>query len=81
MEDGEWGIRYCHWSNICMVSKKKKKIIGWYGLEGTSKIIQFHPNFRSQGSHLVKQAPDQVAQGPMQPDLEICNVTVRESDI
>ena len=42
------------------------RITEWFGLEGTLKILQFQPPCRGQG-HLPL---DQVAQSPMQHDLE-----------
>ena len=42
------------------------RIIEWFGLEGTIKIIQFQPPHYRQG-HLPL---DQVAQSPIQPGLE-----------
>ena len=44
------------------------RIIEWFGLEGTLKIIWFQPPCHGQG-HLPL---DQVAQSPIQPGLEHC---------
>ena len=55
------------------------KITEWHGLEETSKITSSNPTHTS--GHALKQAPDQVAQGPIQTDLEICNVSVRDRHI
>jgi len=43
-----------------------RRIIEWFGLEGTLKIIEFQPPCCGQG-HLPL---DRVAQIPIQPDLE-----------
>jgi len=42
------------------------RVIEWYGLEGTLKIIWFKPPCHGQG-HLPL---DEVAQSPIQPGLE-----------
>ena len=46
----------------------KHRIIEWFGLEGTLKIIWFQAICHGQG-HLPV---DQVAQSPIQPGLEHC---------
>jgi len=50
--------------------RQNQRIIGWLGLEGTSKIIQSQPPSCGQGCHPLNQAPAQAAQGPIQPSLE-----------
>ena len=49
-------------------SCRNHRIIEWFGLEGTLKIIWFQPPCHQQG-HLP---PDQVAQSSVQPGLEPC---------
>ena len=49
-------------------AQAQSQIIEWFGLEGTLKIISFHPPCHGQG-HLP---PDQVAQSPIRPGLEHC---------
>jgi len=51
-----------------MKSDQMKRIIEWFKLEGTLKIIQFQLPCHGQG-HLPLE---QVAQSPIQPGLEHC---------
>jgi len=44
------------------------RIIEWFGLEGTLKIIRFQLPCHKEGHLLL----DQVAQSPIQPGLEHC---------
>ena len=46
------------------------RIIEWFGLEGTSRIIKFQPPYQRQGYQPPDLVLDQVAQGHIQPDLE-----------
>ena len=48
--------------------KPKLRKIEWFGLEGTLKITWFPPPCHGQG-HLP---PDQAAQSPVPPGLELC---------
>jgi len=57
------------WPQISVSCKSlNHRIIEWFGLEGTLKIIWFHPPCHEQ-EHLP---PDQVAQSSIQPGLEYC---------
>jgi len=50
----------------CEAAISIHRIIEWFGLEGTLKIIEFQPPCQEQG-HLP---PNQVAQSSIQPGLE-----------
>jgi len=53
---------------LCLTGSLFHRIIEWFGLEGTLKIIWFQPPCHEQG-HLP---PDQAAQSSIQPGLEHC---------
>ena len=57
-----------HRPRIPSASWRNHRIVEWFGLEGTLKIIWFQPPCHEQG-HLP---PDQVAQSSIQPGLEHC---------
>jgi len=52
------------------VSRTPHRIIGWLGLEGTSRIISLQPPCHMQGHQPPYVIPAQAVHGPIQPGLE-----------